>query len=1140
MESRQVFEGCERLGLVIHRKKFSMSSPSKTGSPKKGATSTSSKPSPVKVGDQLPVPPTSSQGAPSPTKQRRVTGSAKQRKFALGDSVQVNFNEEVDIWTAGQISAVHDDGDKYDVTYTDGHVESNVSNVFIRLAADLGSGEGGGGGGAGEGSDKEALARQVQELQRTIEELRKGSGAGTGGGAKSTPSSKAHGSGSGSDRDALELDLASLPQDELLKASQSLRSLFFLEEEKNKELTAEKAQLTKKEEQATRSARTAQKASEEVISKLKAQIAELSKKGNSKAAAATAASAADAIEAAAKEQAEHKAALDDLRANISELTQRLDLAHVKEKKHEQENDRIARLLRTSEDELTKVKALNEELSRKADEASASGDQVHAHVQVLSKEKEELEKAKKAAGKEIQSLKKNCDELKEAVEANRKELEDLRAGNEALNAELKSFHGMYGVEAKARNKMLAYFEVGLRCEVLTVPSSTASVSVGAGESLTQKMGPTWLPGRITKKNEADSTFNVYLDDGVSKTDLKPELIRPIMNMGPFLLNDRVEIEVRSAFFPGKISKINPDGTYVVYCDNGTVDSKVPLGDGLRLILPQSSTSLGDLFQLGDAVLCNHQGKGLWFSGSINGVSESSYSVLFDFGETDPSVPYACIRPWCPPQTTTNCLICQSLARVSRQVDECKKYIGELQKAHEMADGVAGLGSASLESNRLKFLISNAWVFVCQESKILTDCVSDMQQYFATDSLMNHSNAPFGTVVSVAGKASSGSVQTNPEPISKERFEKLKREKVEEERRRRMVIEEERRQAEKARKVAEETFAGETIRKAATKNDLAVLNSLVPRWSGDAVLSQPTDSSNITPVWAAAERGNVAALEILLTHGASQSVPDVYGSTALAEAASNGHERALSILIKAGGDVNQPNLDGCSPLYRAVGNGHKGAVNILLKAGAKVDAASKSGRTPVGMAAWTGVVECLEQLLEKKADVNKADTDKWTPIFSASANNHLECLDLLLRAKGDISLANNKGQQALYIAAKNGHVRIVGKLLEKGANVNAQDVDGDTAIYAAAQEGHIEVMRLLVDNGADILLSNKNGLTPAKIAAQAFQAEAVAFLKIVEAEEMEKLRREALNAKKELAEVKAKLAAGESKSGGGTKGATTTKR
>jgi len=1134
------------------------SSPSKhEGHPKKSAmkkgAAVGNSPSVAVAGTASPVPPSGKTPAGallSPTKQRKTS---KMFKFAIGDHVEVNYNNSddapaghgggKDIWVHGVVQAIQ--ADSYDILYDDGFVDTEVSHMFIRPEAvkDLTT--------AGDDifaqnltdlgasttttitttiSDNAAstpqnadLLKQIEVLQKTIEELRIGgkvkSVPGTNPAsailAKSTPASL-------TDSEILELDFSTLAPDFLLQAALSCKYLYIDAAEKAKTLGDEKVSWVKKEEQLARSAKLSHKTSEDVIAKLKKEITELSKKGGSKAAAAAASSAADDLEKAAKEQAERDAATDELKSTISELEQRLEFTKSDKKKLEQTQENLSRRCFSLEADVSKLEAERDDMRAKVEEHHALAEQHNAHLLAITKEKEDLTQFKKTSNSEIKTLRKQCDDFKETIATLNSETEELNRKQNEVTVELQSMQAKHGAEAMAKSKMLAYFEVGLRCEVLTLIGENKRTAVQQ-----------WTPGRITKRND-NSTFNCFLDDGTSRVELQVSEIRVIMSVGAYLISDRVEVlDNRSGQpLPGKISRCNPDGSYLVYCDNGVVDPRVP-ADSLRLILSTLTPPQCSEFGVGDAVIVNYQNSSRWYSGAITSVGETTFGVLLDFGESL-EIPPAGLRSWVSPQPVQNCSMCHAISRISRQVDDCKKYVKELQAAHEMATEGAG-SSSSLENSRLKYLVTNAWAYVLQEEKILRDQVGELQQFFPPDdALMNH-EIGLSTKRGNGGKSGGGvsgnssspgvptltwAQETLSNPISKEKFDKLKREKIEEERRRRMVIEEERRQAEKARRLAEENFAGETIRKAATKNDMATLVPLVERWSGDKVLSQGFDN-NISAVWAAAERGNVAALELLLSHGAAHSLPDVYGSTALAEAASNGHEKALSLLVKAGGDINQANQDGCTPLYRAVGNGQKNTVSLLVKAGADINKANRSGRTPVGMAAWTGQTECLELLLAQKADVLKSDNEKWSPIFSASANNHLDCLDLLIRAKGDVTQVNNKLQTPLYIAAKSGWVGVCAKLVEKGCSVNAQDVDGDSALFVASQEGHIEVMKLLVAEGADILLANKNGLTASKIASQSFQAEAVAYLKIVEAEEMERLRREAESAKKELAEVKAKF-------------------
>lgn len=71
---------------------------------------------------------------PSTSSPRKATSSkGPPKKFILGESVQVNYNKEVDLWVHGVVTAAHADTDSYDVTYSnDGYVDISVAAQYIR------------------------------------------------------------------------------------------------------------------------------------------------------------------------------------------------------------------------------------------------------------------------------------------------------------------------------------------------------------------------------------------------------------------------------------------------------------------------------------------------------------------------------------------------------------------------------------------------------------------------------------------------------------------------------------------------------------------------------------------------------------------------------------------------------------------------------------------------------------------------------------------------------------------------------------------------------------------------------------------------------------------------------------------------
>ena len=1029
------------------------------------------------------------------------------RQFALQDSVSVNFNPKVDLWVHGVITFVHVDTDSFDVVYDDGFVDVSVHARFIRLETD--------GNIVFPAKTPDSLSLEEEasrllpstastkcaELQLAIDEPQIRAAASS---AKPTKSGSEAGA-AGADRELLDLELEDLEKDKLLDACLQFKYLFIEADEAAKQSALDKEMLvessTRKEVQWQ--SETAQLKSDLKVSADKASEAQL-KAGSSNGSSSSssladkaAAESAAKIKALQKEVADLKRTrggkvdknapppvdeereseklafqneIEALKHTIGELTQRAALGNSEKKSLDAENERLLNKSRAAETELAKVKEDNAGLAKKVEALEAVGAQLTASLEAATADRDAAIKQKKMDWKELKALQKQFDDCKETLQLRQNTIEDMTISNAAYKVQVQELLILNSAETKNRARLLSYFEVGLRCEMLVITGDRKSpVQV-------------WSGGKLSKLND-DSTFNVFLDEGVSKTSVPVEKIRIVMNHGRYLLGDRVEVDCRGAQVPGKITKVNVDGTYGIYYDNGNFETKVSV-ESLKLLSPP-----GDVYEADDMVIVNYKGSGIWYSAVVVSVNEATMSVLFDFGESGENVDIAWVRAWCTPGATTNCQVCQGIVRIARQADDCKRYARELQLAHEMATDGAIL--SALEISKLKFLIRNAWIYCMQESKLLADAIGDLAKFFDVDALAGHSGTPAG----MEDKVSISKVAPSLEPISRERFEKIKREKIEEERRRRLVVEEERRRAEAERRLAEENFAGDAIKKAAQKGDMAVLTPLVERWTGDPVLSQ----GPITPVFVAAERGNVAAVELLTLHGAAANIPDLYGNTPLSEAAGNGHEKVCAILVANGAELEKTNNDGCTPLYRAVSNGHKGTVTFLLKSGADIDKATRAGRSPALLACWSGQAECLEILMNNKCNINKQDNDKWSCLFSACANNHIACLDLLLKNRqlGDINGAtntNDRGQTPLYMAAKQGHLEVLARLLERGAHVNAVDNDGDTPIFVASQEGNLEVMELLIKNGADISLANKVGLKPKDIAAMSFNTEAVEYLKV----------------------------------------------
>lgn len=148
---------------------------------------------------------------------------------------------------------------------------------------------------------------------------------------------------------------------------------------------------------------------------------------------------------------------------------------------------------------------------------------------------------------------------------------------------------------------------------------------------------------------------------------------------------------------------------------------------------------------------------------------------------------------------------------------------------------------------------------------------------------------------------------------------------------------------------------------------------------------------TALIAAAERGHLAVVRLLLKHGADVNARNNSHDTGLRLAARGGHTEIVRLLLESGADVNARN-----PLISAAFNGHVEIARLLISHKAQLNPVTSSGQTPLHWAATLGHVELVRLLIRHNADVN-ARTKAWsieTPLDRARDPEIIR----LLRAAG----------------------------------------------------------------------------------------------------------------------------------------------
>jgi ankyrin repeat protein len=147
--------------------------------------------------------------------------------------------------------------------------------------------------------------------------------------------------------------------------------------------------------------------------------------------------------------------------------------------------------------------------------------------------------------------------------------------------------------------------------------------------------------------------------------------------------------------------------------------------------------------------------------------------------------------------------------------------------------------------------------------------------------------------------------------------------------------------------------------------------------------------------------------------------------------------------------------------------------LVSAGINVGEPDSNGMTALEYAANRDNVNAVVMLLAAK---NMTHQSKANALWWASRNGLQRMLRLLIENGGDVDVAL-KSQTALVAAATYEHWNVVQLLVGAGADANkGHDENGDTVLHLAARDRQWEIVRQLVQNGARTDVVNNDGEAP----------------------------------------------------------------
>jgi len=175
----------------------------------------------------------------------------------------------------------------------------------------------------------------------------------------------------------------------------------------------------------------------------------------------------------------------------------------------------------------------------------------------------------------------------------------------------------------------------------------------------------------------------------------------------------------------------------------------------------------------------------------------------------------------------------------------------------------------------------------------------------------------------------------------------------------------------------------------------------------------------------------------------------GRSALHEAATSTSVAAVSLLLSHGANINMKDFNGRTALYWA-GEGVAENTKLLIEKGIEVSTVDKSGRTALHWACEKGTESTVRLLVDSGIDVSLSDNDGRTALHQAALRGSAVIARLLIN-KTDLVTQDNEGRSVLHNAAKSGSDVLVRLLLEAGADRELRDINGCTAMELVKSDG-----------------------------------------------------------------------------------------
>jgi hypothetical protein len=217
--------------------------------------------------------------------------------------------------------------------------------------------------------------------------------------------------------------------------------------------------------------------------------------------------------------------------------------------------------------------------------------------------------------------------------------------------------------------------------------------------------------------------------------------------------------------------------------------------------------------------------------------------------------------------------------------------------------------------------------------------------------------------------------------------------------------------------------------------ALLVALAGATVADAqVPPSASERAAYTGLFAAAARGDAAAITASRAARETFDDRDTYGRTPLHVAAYGGHHDAMRALVAAGATPNALERDRYDIVTIAAVANDLGTLKLALALGASArNVTSRYDGTALIAAAHLGHAEIVRALIAAGAPLDHVNNLGWTAVIESivlgdGGPRHTATLRALIDAGADVNLADRQGRTPLALARAHGYTSMV-RLLER---------------------------------------------------------------------------------------------------------------